>query len=367
MDGGVQSLLMTADAVGGVWTYAVDLAGALAARGVAVTLAVIGRTSEAQRRAARELSLVERDFKLEWMDDPWDDVRASGEWLLEVCARVRPDAVHLNGYAHAALPWPVPVLVAGHSSVLGWYDAVRGERPPPRFDRYRQEVSRGLHAAALVVAPTYAMLRELDRFHGPLRNGRAIWNARDRRLFRPGPKERIVLAAGRLWDEAKNLRALDEAAPASPWPVYVAGESRHPDGGEACAANARLLGPLSPEELAVWMSHASVYALPALYEPFGLSVLEAALCGCALVLGNIPSLRELWSGTALFVDPRDPEALGAALRRLARQEPERIRLAVLARARAQGMDLDLTAAQYLSAYRSLGTPAERRPSAGADA
>ncbi len=32
--------------------------------------------------------------------------------------------------------------------------------------------------------------------------------------------------------------------------------------------------------------------LPARYEPFGLSVLEAALSGCALVLGDIPSLRE---------------------------------------------------------------------------
>jgi len=367
VDGAVRSILMTADAVGGVWTYAVDLARALAARDVAVTLAVIGRTSEAQRRAARGLELVERDFKLEWMDDPWDDVRASGEWLLEICARVRPDAVHLNGYAHAALPWPVPVLVAGHSCVLGWYDAVRGERPPARFDRYRQEVSRGLRAAGLVVAPTYAMLRELDRFYGPLRSARAIWNARDRSLFRPGAKEPIVLAAGRLWDDAKNLRALDEAAHASPWPVYLAGEARHPDGGEARAANARVLGPLSPEELAVWMAHASVYALPALYEPFGLSVLEAALCGCALVLGDIPSLREIWSGTALFVDPRDPEALGAALRRLARQEPERIRLAILARARAQGMDPDLMAAQYLSAYRSLGMPGERRHPAGAAA
>src|SRR2546423_13906068 len=145
---------MTADAVGGVWTYAVDLARALTARDVAVTLAVIGRTSEAQRRSARGLDLVEREFKLEWMDDPWDDVRASGEWLLEVCGRLRPDAVHLNGYAHAALPWPVPVLVAGHSCVVGWYHAVRGERLPPRFDRYRQEGSPGLRAAPLGGGPT---------------------------------------------------------------------------------------------------------------------------------------------------------------------------------------------------------------------
>jgi glycogen(starch) synthase len=362
---GVRSLLMTTDTVGGVWTYAVELSRALARRGLAVTLAAIGRTSEAQRRATRGLTLVERDFKLEWMDDPWDDVRASGEWLLELCARMQPDAIHLNGYAHAALPWPAPPLVVGHSCVLGWCEAVRAEPAPPKFDRYRGEVSRGLRAAGLVVAPTWSMLRDLDRFYGPLRRARAIWNARDPRSFAPAAKEPIVLAAGRLWDEAKNLRALDEAAPACPWPVYVAGDARHPGGGEACAAHARLLGPLSPEELAVWMGHAAVYALPALYEPFGLSVLEAALSGCALVLGDIPSLRELWTGMALFIDPRDPEALGSALRRLARDAPERARLAELARARALGMDPELMSAQYLSAYRSLGSWDEQPSRTGA--
>jgi glycosyltransferase involved in cell wall biosynthesis len=101
------------------------------------------------------------------------------------------------------------------------------------------------------------------------------------------------------------------------------------------------------------MAHAAIYAFPALYEPFGLSVLEAALCGCALVLGDVPSLRELWTGMAVFVDPRDPSAVTAAIRRLASDDAARERLAELARARALQMDPDVMAAQYLSAYASL--------------
>src|SRR5437868_12113618 len=142
---------MTTDTAGGIWTYALELSGALEKRGVRVTLAALGRTSAAQRRAAHGLDLVERDCKLEWMDDPWEDVCASGEWLLEICDRVRPEAIHLNGYSHAALPWPRPALVVGHSCVLSWFDAVHGERPPARFDRYREEVSRGLRAAGVVI------------------------------------------------------------------------------------------------------------------------------------------------------------------------------------------------------------------------
>ncbi len=58
---------------------------------------------------------------------------------------------------------------------------------------------------------------------------------------------------------------------------------------------------------------ASIYAMPARYEPFGLSILEAGLSGCALVLGDIPSLREHWDGAAAFVAPDDREALRSAI------------------------------------------------------
>jgi glycogen synthase len=63
-------------------------------------------------------------------------------------------------------------------------------------------------------------------------------------------------------------------------------------------------------------SSGSAYALPARYEPFGLTVLEAALAGCTLVLGDIPSLGELWADAAVFVPPEDPEALQLALQGL---------------------------------------------------
>ena len=58
-----------------------------------------------------------------------------------------------------------------------------------------------------------------------------------------------------------------------------------------------------------WMARAAIYALPARYEPFGLTALEAGLSGCALVLGDIPSLREVWGETACFVPPDDRDAV----------------------------------------------------------
>lgn len=362
----VRRVLMTADTVGGVWTYALELCQALAVDGVRVELATLGAPlSPAQwveARAVPGLTIHESSYQLEWMDEPWEDVRASGEWLLGLEARLAPDIIHLNGYCHGALPWRAPVLMVAHSCVLSWWEAVKGEAAPERYARYQQEVARGLRAAARVVAPSVAMLAAAERHYGPFRSTRVIPNARRAESFLPGPKEPFVLAAGRLWDEAKNLAALEAVAPRLPFPVRVAGETQHPGGGsDARARQVQPLGRLTPEALAGWMARAAIYALPARYEPFGLSVLEAALAGCALVLGDIPSLREVWGEAARFVHPDDGDGLTGALTELMASPAERERLAALSRARALSFSPRRMAEAYLELYAALrARPSEPR-------
>jgi glycogen(starch) synthase len=347
-------ILMTADAVGGVWTYALELSQALGRRGATVALCTMGpRPSDAQRDDAARvdgLSLYESDYLLEWMDDPWDDVARAGGWLLDVASEVQPHVVHLNGYAHGALRFDAPALVVGHSCVLSWWEAVKGERAPARCARYQEAVAQGLRSAAAVVAPTRAMLCALERHYGPFPRGQVIHNARERVAFIPREKGPFILAAGRLWDEAKNVALLAEAAPKLPWPVRVAGDARHPGGGTSTLLGVEALGTLGAERLAEEMGHASIYALPARYEPFGLSALEAAQAGCALVLGDIPSLREVWGDAALFVSPDDAGALASALRRLVDAPELRASLAARARERARRYDAARMAHSYLDLY-----------------
>src|SRR4051812_10709320 len=121
------NLLLTTDTVGGVRTYSVQLARALRPHGAHVALATtrapLRPDQRAQVQALHHVIVHERSFKLEWMQDPWDDVARAGEWLLDVESSFRPDVVHLNGCAHGALPWDAPVLVVGHSCVLSWWEA----------------------------------------------------------------------------------------------------------------------------------------------------------------------------------------------------------------------------------------------------
>jgi glycosyltransferase involved in cell wall biosynthesis len=351
-------LLLTTDTVGGVWTYALELAGALGAHGVSIALATMGNPpSPDQRDAARKLGhvqLFESTFKLEWMQDPWRDVAKAGDWLLEIEDQFRPDVVHLNGYAHGALPWRAPVIIVAHSCVLSWWQAVKGCPAPASYDRYREEMKRGLRAADAVVAPSDAMLQLVRRHYGALSRARVIHNGRTAIPFLAAiPKEELVLTAGRLWDEAKNVRAVASVAPHLAWPVCMAGDMNHPDGTARRHTNLHALGNLPPERLAQWFRRASIYALPARYEPFGLTALEAGLAGCALVLGNIPSLREVWGDCARFVQPDDTDALRDVLRELIRDKQQRARMSERARHRALQYTPQSMARSYLELYQQL--------------
>jgi glycosyltransferase involved in cell wall biosynthesis len=101
-----------------------------------------------------------------------------------------------------------------------------------------------------------------------------------------------------------------------------------------------------------WYSRASIYALPAKYEPFGLSVLEAALSGCVLTLGDIPSLRENWDGAAIFVQPDDHDALRRALQILISDDETRFEFSVRAHTRALDFTPERMASRYLELYHT---------------
>jgi glycogen synthase len=356
---GARKILMTADTVGGVWTYCMELARSAEWKSVSICLATMGaklsRSQSAEAAALENLEVVESGYKLEWMEEPWSEVEAAGEWLLELEDRFEPDIVHLNGYAHGALPFKAPKVVVAHSCVLSWWEAVKGVAAPSQWDLYREYVLGGLRDADAIVGPSAAMLENIERLYGPSENSRVIYNGCDAHAFGRTRKEPFILAAGRLWDEAKNIGALASVSDSVPWPICVAGDNQGPQCKEKIEPGPGItcLGKLHRSELAKWYSRASIYALPARYEPFGLSVLEAALSGCALVLADIASLRELWDGAAVFVNPNDSAELEGALQRLI-ADPDGIRaLSQAAEIRARSYTISRMAAAYLELYQSL--------------
>jgi glycogen synthase len=349
-----RTVLMTTDTVGGVWNYSLQLAQQLTARGIRIALATMGEMpSRAQNEAVKKianLTLFASPYRLEWMEDPWDDLDAAGVWLLKLEKKVQADIIHLNGYAHGALAWEAPVCTVAHSCVLSWWEAVLNQAAPQSWYRYRAVVSEGIRCSDRLVAPSNAMLSALRKLYGRLPPASVIYNGIAPERFGPAEKWPMVLSAGRLWDKAKNIEAVAQCAATLPWQFVIAGEGSLPG---RMPNNVAVIGKVSSEVIANYMSLASIYCLPARYEPFGLSVLEAAVSGCALVLGDIESLRELWEGAAIFVSPDDRAALNRELKRLMENEGHRKTLGELARRRARRFTVKRTALSYLRLYRRM--------------
>jgi glycosyltransferase involved in cell wall biosynthesis len=362
-----KQLLMTTDAVGGVWTYASTLAEALAERGWRVCLVTMGPAPSESQLAPllRNFSITTEitDLALEWQDPEGADHRRALQHLAALEQDLRPDIVHLNGYREALADWRAPVLVAAHSCVLSWWQTCKaGEPCDGKWLHYGAQVKAGLNAADRWVAPTSVFRRRINVLYSPSTPGEVIHNGI--RHAAEAEKEPFILAAGRLWDEAKNIGILSQVAASGRWPISVAG-SLHEHGAEPTTAHLsddiEWLGELPHRDLLRIMGRAEIFVAPALYEPFGLGVLEAAMNGCALVVSDIPTFRELWDGAALFVDARDADQLQYALNRLIADPDLRRSLRSAARRRARHLTIDTQASAYDRLYRQMiGSHSDRR-------
>ena len=259
---------------------------------------------------------------------PANDRRTARLWADHF--RVAPEAKRRGAAALLTVGF-VPVRTAGLPVVMHVF-SLHHRRPGGGWEAFyrRVAVARGLRHAALVIAnsqwtaaqlgPTRAPVlvsyegvqRERYTADGPRGGGGLppqylLWVSN----FYPYKRAELALAAyARL---APGLRAR--------FPLVFVGGDWEGGSGRAQAA-ARLLGVEGDTRWLGWVDDA---ALPALYrgarahvlstgeETFGRSVTEAMACGCPCVLQDLPVLREVTNGTAVFTDFADSAAAGAAL------------------------------------------------------
>ena len=330
-------ILLVTDAVGGVWVYSLELARALQPLGIEAVLAVTGPSpAPHQLAAADDIRAIDTGLPLEWLDTGPARIADAGKALALIAACEGVDIVQTSSaalIAHGA--FEQPCVAVQHSCVATWWDAVKQTPLPAEFKWRRELVAEGLAKADAVVAPTEAFAAmtereyQLDRPVLAVHNGRSLPNSREL------PQGDFVFAAGRLWDEGKNVRTLDRAAARTGAPVQAAGPTIGPNGASIELDNIVVLGELDETRLSGILAARPIFASAALYEPFGLSALEAAQSGCALVLSDIPTHRELWDGAAIFVEPHDDGAFARAISTLLDDSLERMRLGARARAHSR--------------------------------
>lgn len=364
-------ILLTADAVGGVWQYATDLARALGCREVETVIALLGPPPTASQRteaaAIPGARLVETGRPLDWLSDGPAPILAAGAVIAELAGDEHVDLVQFNMPSlGAAAPPPVPVLAVAHGCVSTWWQGTCPGKPLPReFHWHRSLTGEGLRAADLVVAPSAGYARMVARLYSLPRVPAVVHNGRAFAPSANGAMQDCVFTAGRLWDRAKNAALLDRVAARLAVPFHAAGPVAGPHGEAADLRHLHLLGSLDAAGMVRRLACRPVFVSAARFEPFGLAVLEAAAAGSALVLSDMPVFRELWDGAALFVPGEDERDWTRAIESVIGDADRRLRLGTAARERAARYTADAMAEAMLRLYARLLAhhPAGRRVAA----
>jgi glycogen synthase len=182
-------------------------------------------------------------------------------------------------------------------------------------------------------------------------------------LARHRVPEPYALFVGRI-SEQKGIFDLLEAADALPEGMALVLCASSPDTPELEARLAaavvgrpriRWINAMLPiDEVVQLYSHAAVFVCPSIYEPFGLINLEAMACGTPVVATRVGGIPEVVvdGETGLLVEPGDPAALAAALRRVLDDPTRAARMGEAGRRRVEAsFSWDRIAERTLEVYR----------------
>lgn len=323
-------VLMTSDTLNSsLWTYTRELVSGLIDRGLRVTLVSFGEIPLPEQTAWMErlhgLEYRPTAFRLDWMHEGRQDFEDASAYLCSLLNELKPDLFHSNHLCYGALPVPTPRIVVAHGDVITWWKSVHGREPKESswLNWYRNTTAQGLWSASAVVATTDWMLEALrDSYAAPV-NGSIIHNGRNPIHFNPYvTKDDSVLAIGRLLDPAAQVHLLAERSHPVPVCVVDAKQPEHSvetsvradvrfgDGNEGVV----IRGPRSESQLRQLYSRSSMYVSASRYEATGMTILEAALSRCALILNDIPSMRETWGPAAVYFRTNDGDSLSEAVR-----------------------------------------------------
>jgi glycosyltransferase involved in cell wall biosynthesis len=347
---------------GGVGRYVVNLARELRARDELRLALLVGADPHPALASMKGVEVVETGWTAAHARQ---DLRFAWEQrvLRRILARLRPGLFHATWNLGIPVASRVPAVLTLHDllplSTPGWFGArahraffLAGQWAALLRARRVIAVSGATRAALAILSPRLA--RKAVVVHEGVEDD-----------FAPGPAgagPRYLLAVGGR-EARKNLAGLFAAYAAS-----GLGAELHVTGGEATLgpvdraaldalppllrARIRFLGFVPDAALPGLYRGASMLVFPSRGEGFGLPPLEAMACGTPVVAGRAGSIPEVVGDAALLVDPGDPDAIAAAMRRIDGDDGLRARLVADGLARAAALRWPSCAEATLAVYHA---------------
>ena len=312
-----------------------------------------------------------------WLAEQW----RQGSWT--------PDVAHahfwMSGLAtvHAGRRTGVPTVLTYHAlgTVKRRHQGAKDTSPPGRSG-YERALGR---AVDRVIVQCEDEVAELVRMGVPRSRMALVPSGVNQQVFRPDgpvaprdPARPRIITVGRMV-ERKGFLEVVRAMPAVPDAecVVVGGPPadllpadsfarRLTALAESCgvADRVKLVGGVPREEMGSWYRSADVLVAAPWYEPFGLTPLEGMACGVPVIGTNVGGIADtVVDGlTGDLVPPRDPRALGTAIRRLLADKVRRFAYATAALDRIRSRYSWKRCAEQLSAvYAAVSTVASPAP------
>jgi glycosyltransferase involved in cell wall biosynthesis len=244
------------------------------------------------------------------------------------------DLVHAPAYL-APLASPIPV-------VLTVYDLQALLHPklclPLNRINYMIMMPRSIRKASGIIVPSQSVARELTELFPAAAEKLKVIPIGLNPIFRKTPEPQSAGTLTRLGIDSpfvlfvgnmaanKNLVTLIRSFAilkrehSVPHKLVLAGRSGSHDQNidtaimkEGLGEEVIRTGYLSEDDLLALYNAAELFAVPSLYEGFGLPPLEAMACGTPVICSNINALSETAGDAAALVDPLDPSVIANAM------------------------------------------------------
>jgi glycosyltransferase involved in cell wall biosynthesis len=284
--------------------------------------------------------------------------------------RAHLDLVHVQ---YLAPQWlPCPFVTSIHDVV---WRAFPHTFPPLHRTIMRHAMPDTARRAAKVLCGTRAAQRDIQKYlQVPPDKVAVTPYSIDPKYFEGTPADAIaavrarygigeqpyVLSVG-VQQPRKNVRRLIRAFmqwkqqnPALPHRLVITGKKGWGDTPQSALADTSALvftGYVADDELPALYAGADLFAYPSLYEGFGLPILEAAACGCAVLTSDRGAMREVAGDAAELVSPRSVDAIAQGLNKVLLSPSYRAVLAQRGRQRAAQFTVQAHAAATLQVYR----------------
>ncbi|MCS7025298.1 MAG: glycosyltransferase family 4 protein [Bryobacteraceae bacterium] len=284
----------------------------------------------------------------------------------------RPALLHVQ---YTAPLWSkVPIVVSVH-------DVSFLEHPEffsfPRALQLQQTVKRTVERAARVLTVSEFSRAAIERHYPAARGKTCVTPNAVSAAFRPIPRDQARARVQRLLgfsspfllnvgdlQPRKNqtglIRAFEEFLrhnPGQPHHLVIVGQSKF-DGElvkqvaarSAVSSRIHFTGYVDDAFLHLLYNACELFVFPSFYEGFGIPILEAMACGCAVACSKTSAMPEVADGAAIFFDPRSTAEMTRSIQDLVLNPEMRSRYQRLGLARASVFSWDRTARQTLEVY-----------------